>query len=277
MPAVERIDGDRVRLAVEAPEHGDHGGRLVAGGDQQRDSALVGLDLVVALVGEVAAGGARVAEQAVGLDLVEVAPVVEGDVRHLVGEQRGQLRLRSQAGERAGGHVDEPAEDRVALRLLLADHAKAEAEVGTPGVGHQPAAHLVDVGREPAVRMPMKQGRHEQVIEHQPEAAIARPGIPIGAGAVVGRRRWAGRRADGGRAAGSAERQQQAGADHLGSSPSIDRVRSIVWRSGSTAVSGRRATGEPVSRRASVWTRSIPDASRARAKISPGRIPRAAR
>ena len=227
--AIERVERDRVRLAVEAPEHGEHGARLIAGGDQERDSPLVGLDLVVALVGQTTAGSARIGEQAVGLDLVEVAAVVEGDVRHLVGQERGQLRLRSQAGERAGGQVDEPAEDRVALRLVLCDHTEAEAEVGTPGVGNQPAADLVDVGGQRAVRMPMKHGRHEQVIEHQPEAAIPRPGIAIGAGAVVGRRRWAGGRASGGRTAGGAERQQQAGADHFASSPSIDRVRSIVW------------------------------------------------
>lgn len=275
--AVERVEIDRVRLAVEAAQHGEHRGRLVAGGDQERDRAFVGLDLVVALVRQAAARGAGVGEEAVLLDLEEVASVVEGDVGDLVREQGGQLGLGSQAGERAGGHVDEAAEDRVALRLGLIDHAEAEAEVRPPGVCHQAAADPVDVGGEGAVLVQMKDGRYEDLVEHEAEAAVARAGIRLRPVAVDGGGgRAAGRPGSGG-AAGGEEGDEQAGADHLGSSPSSERTRSIVWRSRSTAVSGTSETSARVSCRASDWTRSIPADSLARANVSPGRTPSAAR
>lgn len=113
--AVERVEVDRIGRAVEAAEHADHRARVVAGRHQQRHRALVRLDLVVALVRQVAADRARIAERRLAVDLEQVVAVIERDVGHLVGEQRGQLRLRAQASERAAGHVDEAAEQPVAL------------------------------------------------------------------------------------------------------------------------------------------------------------------
>ncbi len=115
MLAVERIEVGRIGRAVEAAQHADHGARVVAGRHQQRDRALVGLDLVVALVGQVAANRAGIAERRLAVDLEQLVTVIERDVRHLVGEKRSQLRLRAQAGERTAGHVDEAAEQRIAL------------------------------------------------------------------------------------------------------------------------------------------------------------------
>ncbi len=158
MVAVERVELDRVGLAVEPAQHRDHRARVVAGGDQQRDGALVGLDLVVALVRQAPADRAGIAQQAVAVHLEQVVAVVEGDVRHLVGEQRGQLRLRAQAGERAGGDVDEAAQDGVALGRRIVENAEAEAELRAPGVRRDPPTDPRHVGSQPAVAVRMKKG-----------------------------------------------------------------------------------------------------------------------
>ena len=156
--AVERVELYQVGLAVEALEHRDHGARLVPGRDQEGDGALVGLDLVVALVGQMAAGRARVAEQVPAVDLEQIVAVVEGDVRHLVGEQRRQLRLRPQAAERAGRDVDEAADDGVALWLRIGQHAEVEVEIGASGVRGDPPADPTDVEVQKRIAVRSKKG-----------------------------------------------------------------------------------------------------------------------
>ncbi|HEY8142703.1 MAG TPA: hypothetical protein VIG06_08530 [Kofleriaceae bacterium] len=156
--AVERVEVHQVGLAVESLEHRDHGSRVVAGGDQQPDGALVRLDLVVALVGQAATDRAGVAEEGLAVDLEELVPVVEGDVRHLVGEERRQLRLRAQATERSGGDVDEAAQDGVALRLRVGQDAEVEVEVRASGVRRDPPTDPGDVCRQPAIGVRSKKG-----------------------------------------------------------------------------------------------------------------------
>lgn len=155
---VEWVEVDRIRLAVQAAQHGEHGARVVAGGDQEGDRALVGLDLVVALVGQVAAGGAGIGRERPALDLEEVVAVVERHVGHLVGQERGQLGLGAQAAERAGGDVDEPTQERVALRVGIGQDPEEELEVGAAGAGGDPAADRGHVGGQPAVGVKMKNG-----------------------------------------------------------------------------------------------------------------------
>jgi hypothetical protein len=156
--AVERVEVHQVGLAVESLEHRDHGSRVVAGGDQQPDGALVRLDLVVALVGQAATDRAGVAEEGLAVDLEELVPVVEGDVRHLVGEERRQLRLRAQATERSGGDVDEAAQDGVALGLRVGEDAEVEVEVRASGVRRDPPTDPGDVCRQPAIGVRSKKG-----------------------------------------------------------------------------------------------------------------------
>lgn len=156
--AIERVELYQVGLAVEALEHRDHGARVVPGRDQERDGALVRLDLVVALVGQASAGCGRVAEQVPAVDLEQLVAVVECDVRHLVGEQRRQLCLRAQAAERAGRDVDEAAEDGVALCLRVGQDAEVEVEIGASGVRGDPPADPTDVEGQKRIAVRSKKG-----------------------------------------------------------------------------------------------------------------------
>ena len=223
--AVERVDVDRIGRAIETAQHGDHRARVVAGCHQERDRALVRLDLVVALVRQAAADRARIAERRLAVDLEQVIAVIERDVRHLVGEQRGQLRLRTEASERATGHVDEAAQERVALGVGRVEQAEAEGEIGAAGVRRDPPPDPRDVGGQPAVRVGPEGGRHDELVEDESDAAVARHPVALGAiavggaGRLRGGRRRRARRAGRGAGGGEEEERRAGGAAHGGSSP----------------------------------------------------------